>query len=151
MAKILRSWKSVVFICLFLVILFCAFMTSYFQPSKTMETLINSGSSSGSGSAANAMPNQNNGLDLTSIASMGNVACKNLWQSMFASANGYSMISALQEPDGTCIVDYIDNTGNFYTKTFSSTSMTKNPSQTMVPGTPAPSYDELVNGKTLVY
>jgi hypothetical protein len=58
-------------------------------------------------------------LDLGNVANMSNVACAGMWKTLPVAQNGYTMVNALQEPDGTCIVDFMDTNGVYYTQTLS--------------------------------
>lgn len=90
------------FFLLFLIGLSAYIATTYHSSSVTMEGAV--------GGPA---------LDLGNVANMSNVACAGMWKTLPVAQNGYTMVNALQEPDGTCIVDFMDTNGVYYTQTLS--------------------------------
>lgn len=80
-----------------------------------MEGLVNTGTVTNN----NGNP-LSNGVNLSNIANMTNVACSKMWASLNADSNGYTMVNALQTPDGSCVVDFMDTDGLFYTETWTS-------------------------------
>jgi len=111
-----------VFIGLILLICFCAFLAGGQSGSLTVEGAVGSSTTANTNMVGSANGPLTQGLNLASIASMSNVACANLWSNLYADPNGYTMVNALQEPDGTCIVDFMDTDGLYYTQTWSSQS-----------------------------
>jgi hypothetical protein len=97
-----------------------------FSPSKPMYQEGATGSSGSASTVVGTGPGPiNTGLNLSNVAYMSNVACANLWNTINADPNGYTMVNALQEPDGTCIIDFMDTDGDYYTQTYSSQSIQK--------------------------
>jgi hypothetical protein len=117
--KLFKGGKSVYFAMLIIVLMLCAMLAAQ---SFTMEGAV--GSSSQTYTANNVVGGSplTSGVDLGQMAKMDTVACAGLWSGLYASGKGYTMVNALQEPDGTCIVDFMDNDGLYYTQTFSSKS-----------------------------
>ena len=111
-----------VFIGLILLICFCAFLAGGQSGGLTVEGAVGSSTTANTNVIGSANGPLTQGLNLASIASMSNVACANLWSNLYADPNGYTMVNALQEPDGTCIVDFMDTDGLYYTQTWSSQS-----------------------------
>ena len=147
--KLFKGGKSFCYVMLIVVILICAMLSAQ---SFTLEGAV--GSSYTAGTAVGGTP-LTSGVDLGQIAQMDTVACAGMWATMKASGNGYTMVNALQEPDGTCIVDFMDNDGLYYTQTFSSKS---NGAGGAAPGsaaTPTPAannqYNENAVSRNVVY
>jgi len=105
--------------CLFLLLLIIgSAIVAVVFPHGTMimEGLVNgTGSITGGNGAA-----LNQGVNLSKISTMNNVACSQMWQNLVADGAGYTMVNALQSPDGSCVVDFMDTDGLFYTETWSS-------------------------------
>jgi len=129
-------------ICMFLLLLVigCSIVAVVF-PHGTMfvEGLV---SGTGSITGGNG-PNLNSGVNLSKISSMNNVACSQMWQNLVADGAGYTMVNALQSPDGSCVVDFMDTDGLFYTETWSSQNngvvpTSPTPSNGGILGTPTP-------------
>ena len=105
--------------CLFLLLLVigCAILAVVFpHGTRVVEGLV-SGTGVITGGNGSAL---NQGVDLSKISNMNNVACSQMWQNVVADGAGYTMVNALQSPDGSCVVDYMDTDGLFYTETWSS-------------------------------
>ena len=107
------------FFLLFLIGLSAYIATTYHSSSVTLEGVV--------GGPA---------LDLGNVANMSNVACAGMWKTLPVAQNGYTMVNALQEPDGTCIVDFMDTNGVYYTQTLSNktTGISATPSVAATPG-----------------
>lgn len=90
-------------------------------------------------------------LDLGNVANMSNVACAGMWKTLPVAQNGYTMVNALQEPDGTCIVDFMDTNGVYHTQTFSNktTGVVVTPGANATPSAKN-SYNENKYQKTIV-
>ena len=106
-------------VCLFLLLLVigCAILAVVFPHG----TMVVEGLVSGTGAITGGNgPALNQGVNLSKISNMNNVACSQMWQNLVADGAGYTMVNALQSPDGSCVVDFMDTDGLFYTETWSS-------------------------------
>ena len=133
--------KGKMSICMFLLLLVigCSIVAIVF-PHGTMfvEGLVSGTGSITSGNGTSL----NSGVNLSKISSMNNVACSQMWQNLVADGAGYTMVNALQSPDGSCVVDFMDTDGLFYTETWSSQNngvvSTPTPASANISGTPTP-------------
>jgi len=114
--SLLKKGKIYIYIFLVLLVVGCCYIAGMFPHNyMVMEGLVNTGSvTSNNGNPLSS------GVNLSNIANMTNVACSKMWASLNADSNGYTMVNALQTPDGSCVVDFMDTDGLFYTETWTS-------------------------------
>ena len=114
--SLLKKGKIYIYIFLVLLVVGCCCISGMFPHNyMIMEGLVNTGSvTSNNGNPLSS------GVNLSNIANMTNVACSKMWASLNADSNGYTMVNALQTPDGSCVVDFMDTDGLFYTETWTS-------------------------------
>jgi hypothetical protein len=115
--SLLKKGKIYIYIFLVLLVVGCCTIACMFPHNyMIMEGLVNTG---GTVTSNNGNP-LSSGVNLSNIANMTNVACSKMWASLNADSAGYTMVNALQTPDGSCVVDFMDTDGLFYTETWTS-------------------------------